>query len=130
MSKEDFNYRGYLLDLGYEENEIPAEFTDEEKDQLYAQAIQGTYNAYLEQEKNLDPNASKKERVIAATKRMIDDIPEAREALGIPEEIISRNLTISSSSRISSLPLLPVRPTSTNRFRTIWSRIPRRSTTI
>ena len=87
MSKEDFNYRGYLLDLGYEENEIPAEFTDEEKDQLYAQAIQGTYNAYLEQEKNLDPNASKKERVIAATKRMIDDIPEAREALGIPEEI-------------------------------------------
>lgn len=87
MSKEDFNYRGYLLDLGYEENEIPAEFTDEEKDQLYAQAIQGTYNAYLEQEKNLDPNASKKERVIAATKRMIEDIPEAREALGIPEEI-------------------------------------------
>ena len=91
MAYENFDYQGFLRDLGYPEEQIPQEFTDEQKEQVFTMAAHTTYKSYLEREQAMFPMLDKKEAKNQALDRLLQDAPMFREPLGIPEEITDRN---------------------------------------
>lgn len=90
MSKDTFDYRGYMVSLGYDEEDIPEEFTDEEKDEIYFSALQGAIKEYKEREKVLSPLSSSKEQGVRAMQKFFADNPDTRQEFGLPEEITDK----------------------------------------
>jgi hypothetical protein len=86
MYNENFDFHQYLEILGYDREEIPEEIPEEVKIGLYKRAVLDLYNSSYKSMGD-HPLITPEQKKSIVLNNIVSNVPYARQALGIPEEV-------------------------------------------